>query len=618
MESKNRATITLLIILSFIFACSCKKQHVETNSEINNLVAFTKLYGLIRYFHSSDEASKLNWEKFAVYGVKEILGNDTSRNIKQNLKQLFLFTAPTLQIYSQNNRSKVSSKFEFNKSANFVSWQHYGVYLSEKSNIYKSYRVNRKFSLVKNIQSLSKSNREILDGKLFAELPGENEVYSAKLNDTLEITFPLSIGFESKKVNQHNKDPFNQLNEKISHINHMELTGNNKFVRLANVIIAWNVFQHFYPYFDVIDIDWNKVLVETLEEAMQEQTSDDFYFVLSKMVAKLRDGHGYVLYTFESERGGLPIRVEYIEKKLVVTASKDSLIKRGDIIKKVDGKDAIKYLDSLEQYVPGSTQLRRYRALNQFISGDLGDSLNLCIVRSNRELDIEVSLDKENRGFFFNPISEFDFPDLKEIENEIFYVNLNTTDTKKFMENLDEMSEARGIVFDTRWDGELKKDFQPINLYKIVAHIIKGRVEPPEWYIPEVIYPNRKRMKFYKSESWGVMPQKPRLSSKIVFIIDPHVVSSAETYMSIVEHYKLAEIVGERSAGVNGNVNFIPLIGGYEIMFTGMKVLKQDGSQHNLIGIEPNYPIERTIKAVKEGRDEYLEKAIEIIKTKEK
>ena len=53
-------------------------------------------------------------------------------------------------------------------------------------------------------------------------------------------------------------------------------------------------------------------------------------------------------------------------------------------------------------------------------------------------------------------------------------------------------------------------------------------------------------------------------------------------------------------------------------MWTGMKVLKQDGSQHHLVGFKPDYPISRTIKAIKDGRDEYLEKAKEILQEKVK
>lgn len=46
----------------------------------------------------------------------------------------------------------------------------------------------------------------------------------------------------------------------------------------------------------------------------------------------------------------------------------------------------------------------------------------------------------------------------------------------------------------------------------------------------------------------------------------------------------------------------------------GVKVLKHDGSQHHGIGIAPTVPIEPTAQGIAEGRDEVLEKAVEVLK----
>lgn len=94
---------------------------------------------------------------------------------------------------------------------------------------------------------------------------------------------------------------------------------------------------------------------------------------------------------------------------------------------------------------------------------------------------------------------------------------------------------------------------------------------------------------------------------------DTRAISAAESFMSFIEHYKLAEIVGQPTAGTNGNVNDFGLPGGFWIVWTGMRVVKHDGSQHHLIGIQPTVPVKRTIKGVIEGRDEFPEKALEII-----
>ena len=50
------------------------------------------------------------------------------------------------------------------------------------------------------------------------------------------------------------------------------------------------------------------------------------------------------------------------------------------------------------------------------------------------------------------------------------------------------------------------------------------------------------------------------------------------------------------------------------IFWTGMRVVKHDGSRHRLVGIQPTVPMTRTIPGVREGRDELLEKALEIAK----
>ena len=71
------------------------------------------------------------------------------------------------------------------------------------------------------------------------------------------------------------------------------------------------------------------------------------------------------------------------------------------------------------------------------------------------------------------------------------------------------------------------------------------------------------------------------------------------------------------TAGANGNVNPLALPGGYRVRFTGMRVVKHDGSQHHLVGIEPTVPTERTIEGVRAGRDEYIAKALELIRARD-
>ena len=49
------------------------------------------------------------------------------------------------------------------------------------------------------------------------------------------------------------------------------------------------------------------------------------------MIAQTGDGHGIV---YGERMSHLPIRTEFIENKIVITATTDSAFKKGDIIKK--------------------------------------------------------------------------------------------------------------------------------------------------------------------------------------------------------------------------------------------------------------------------------------------
>jgi C-terminal processing protease CtpA/Prc len=60
-------------------------------------------------------------------------------------------------------------------------------------------------------------------------------------------------------------------------------------------------------------------------------------------------------------------------------------------------------------------------------------------------------------------------------------------------------------------------------------------------------------------------------------------------------------------------VNPFTLPGGYTVPWTGMRVLKHDGSQHHLIGIQPTVPVVRSLEGIRSGRDEDLDRALEVI-----
>jgi C-terminal processing protease CtpA/Prc len=132
--------------------------------------------------------------------------------------------------------------------------------------------------------------------------------------------------------------------------------------------------------------------------------------------------------------------------------------------------------------------------------------------------------------------------------------------------------------------------------------------------VPQFIYPAQNEIVGYDASGRRTLSsRRPRISGTVAFLTDARAISRSETFLSVVEHYELGEIVGQPTAGANGPVNPFTLSGGYEVHWTGMRVRKHDGSQHHLVGIRPDVPAERTIEGVREGRDEALEKALRVL-----
>lgn len=736
--------LVVIMIVSTLLGCQKQSRRVQ------NIESFAKLYGYVRWFHPSDEAQEIDWDKFAILGIRKVENVKTEKELKDTLFKLFSPIVQGLQISKEKGKLiELKSLIPIDTMGSDISaWQHSGIYLGEQSNNYKSIRTNKslndsysifaknildasslrgkevkltgyfnlkfvdsegeaelflcplsKNEITQNYSSLlSKNNVKInskgwkkyeiitkigydadyivfggalknnisisaddfsflvkdeknwltidslnmgfelglnekningwqfvdnghkikltkseihsgtfalkaeYTGRLFKKCPKFGEVIDEPIGNNLYCVVPLALyDINNETYPKTNIKLLNKLKREISDI---KISSNFDIqTNLACVVISWNVFQHFYPYFDVVKTDWEKVLPETIKRTYANNDNIDFTITLSEMVAKLEDGHGVV---YGERMFHLPIRTELIENKIVITASDNSKLKTGDIIKKVNGVNAKKVLEDLEKIISGSPQLKRYRALNIYGSKYKSELTRINVVRDGKSIFQEIQNKKNIKSIFYNPINNLTcrYETIKEIEPGIFYLNLSNCTINDFINNIDHLANAQSVIYDYRWGGKL-------SLLEIIPYLTEIPVNSAWWNIPQVIYPNSKNMKFDKS-NWSLSPKEPYLKLKNIIITASNVVSSGETEIGIIKYYNLGVTVGETTAGCNGNVNFINLPNGFQIMWTGMKVLKHDGTQHHLIGFQPDYPVKRTLLGVKEGKDEVLEQAVKI------
>jgi len=54
------------LVLLFLFRFDLQAQY---DQRIENIGTYDKIYGYVKHFHPSDEASAIDWDRFAIYGM---------------------------------------------------------------------------------------------------------------------------------------------------------------------------------------------------------------------------------------------------------------------------------------------------------------------------------------------------------------------------------------------------------------------------------------------------------------------------------------------------------------------------------------------------------------------
>jgi len=447
------------------------------------------------------------------------------------------------------------------------------------------------------------SKTDLVPQPLFAKRAPAAGVIDKEIGRDIFCRIPLTLrADEAGTLPRGEAGDFERLAAELAGLARAPLSAEDENVRTGGVIIVWNVFQHFYPYFNVLQVDWDDVLTRALERAMGgDRTGEGFQRTLSWMITALQDGHAGVYNAeLQKNQGWPPFRAEWVEDRLVITNSREASFRRGDIVLSLNGKPAAEVLREEEEYISGSPQWKRVRSTGLFGCGPIGVRSWLRIERGGNVLESAFE-----RGSEMCPPAPPSRPTIEDLGRGVFYVDLSRAGWEEIRARILEIAAARGVVFDLRG--------YPNGNHMVLSHLLGAPDTSSGWMkIPNVVLPDRQDWAFHEV-GWNLPVASPHIGGRIVFLTDGRAISYAESVMGLVEYYRLGEILGEPTAGANGNVNTFTLPGGFTIAWTGMKVVKHDGSRHHAIGVKPTIPCHRTIAGVAAGKDEFLDKALEVI-----
>ncbi len=530
-----------------------------TDQQIANLAAFARVYGYVRWFSPYSEPSDARWDQVAAEGAEAVLAAAGPAALAEALRTLFDPWAPGLVIGPDSSAGPGLSA----AAVDLVRWRHAGLQLTNRA--YVSERISA----------------------------AEAAAWTAELGQDLFVSMPVTA-------------PGAAIVAAVPPAGSaVRQSPDLRATRLAATIIAWSAIRHFFPYFDDAGEAWEADLGGWLAEAATAPDAEAFGDLLRRMVARLNDGHGEVHPAY---RGlSLPLLWRWVEGALVVTAadadSPDVAV--GDVVVAIDGRPPEGLIAEREQRVSASTAAhRRWKAGEDLRLRGSSRPVSLRLRgASGGEREVEVT--PVASGALEGRLEESRPAAITWLPQGTWYFDLTRLDDRRLREALVRVRSDQSVIFDLRgYPRGVRADF--------LGHLSDRPVVTPPFLIPVAQLPEA-RDRDWKEEGWDVKPALPRLRGRVAFLTDERAMSYSETLLAMVQGAGLAEIVGSPTAGSNGNASLLPLPGGYAVQWTGLKVINHDGSDLAGQGVQPTLPVAPTVAGVRQGRDEVLETAIELV-----
>lgn len=384
--------------------------------------------------------------------------------------------------------------------------------------------------------------------------------------------------------------------------------------RLLSLYRYWNIIQYYFPYKNLIEEDWKNVLSEFIPKFLEAKDENEYTLTVLELIGRVHDTHANIWggnQTLNSHFGLRYASVEltFVENMPVVTGFYDEKLGQetgleiGDIISSINNKPVEEIIKESLKYAPASNYSTKLRDIATNLLRTNDTIINIEFIRFDKRESKSLNTYSSKE---INIYSKYQVKDscFKLINKDIAYINNGSLKREYLPKIWKEIENTKGLIIDIR---NYPTDFPIYDLSSYLmpqsAPFVKftnGSIENPGLFtFTKSLDAGRKNKNYYKG--------------KVVILINEISQSSAEFHTMAYRVNQNSTVIGSTTAGADGNVSHFYLPGGISTMISGIGVYYPDGKETQRIGIVPNIELKPTIQGIKEGRDELLEKAIEII-----
>jgi len=388
----------------------------------------------------------------------------------------------------------------------------------------------------------------------------------------------------------------------------------DKGFRLLTLYKYWNIIQYFFPYKHLTDKNWNLVLKEYVQKFLNAQDELEYELAALQLIGEVNDTHANLwggANRVNEKKGKYypPFRTRFVEGKLVVTDYFNPEIKYlfelsiGDIITHINGKEVDSIVDTIKRYYPASNDAARMRDIASDLLRSKEEEINIDYISGSKRKEKKVKLyEKHNLNYeeFYRNDGRKSF---RLVDENIGYITLQSLKREEIDTVMNRFKNTKGIIVDIR---NYPNTFVPFTLgpYFVSSttpfvKFTKGNTDNPgEFTFTEVL---------------KIPESSDTYDGKLIILVNELSQSQSEYTTMAFRAGDNTTVIGSTTAGADGNISSIYLPGGLSTSISGIGVYYPNGTETQRVGIVPDIEIKPTIEGIKNGKDELLLKAIEII-----
>jgi hypothetical protein len=385
--------------------------------------------------------------------------------------------------------------------------------------------------------------------------------------------------------------------------------------RLLALFRYWSMINYFYPNRELVKQGWSNLLPIYIQKFIRDKNKTAYARTIVELITCINDSHAFIQSdVFETFKGKyrLPFQARFIENKLVVTGYyKDTLdvrqkFKIGDIIATINGEPVNKLVNKYLLLTPASNYPGKLRDLpgNYLLRGN-NPLFTIKLLRNNQLVAIKMKAIELSKTNFYvldwniNPQK----PAYSLLNKNIGYLFPGNYKVSELPAIKNEFKSTKGIIVDLRC-------YPSDELVFTMGNYLKPYSSPfVKFTAGSVNYPGM----FYSTLEGNGENNSEHYKGKVVVIVNELTQSNAEFVTMAFQTAPNVTVIGSTTAGADGNISQIVLPGGFTTFISGLGVYYPDGICAQQKGVKINYVVKPTIKGIKAGRDELLEKAKKII-----